>query len=535
MGAPAIPLMMAMAPLLLAGASRLIGGSVGDRKQKAEEQIFQQALANPFPQTSQPPAEASKSTSTSKSTAGEGGEQPPIDPFNPQTMMQSAILGKPVVLPGLPGVSPVMQAIPPPVAFTQRTVDVPAHRGGGTLTTKPNQMGFQQASTSAHRAHYQAQLKPDGSPKYTPQQIELKSLLGAEYATATQYNTKVDPAKILQIHNALGDIESSYVSAMTIVNDHIENGVPWSHIPALLAEKGILPPPEAFEKLQLSLRERWKARGDQLYANDPTGLADYYRAVDNRFGISAPKPVARVEDLDPKLVSELATRGIAPETPISSLDGDRSPVSGGRSPAGGQPRVGASTIEQAHEASRYHERPRITQEMALNIVGSRSLITGGLMPMFEIMNRRQGDDMTGPFDAVKKVIDKFGIPYFSDQDRVALRGYQDQLMDILYKMRGKQLAVAEIQKAENLMPSTKLDEKSFRTQMDVFTNYVLQTALGNLSTLHRVGIDIGDASIAEVMEHDALQQQFPQGFLYDYLGPYVKHEKTGKKQYIVPE
>ena len=499
----------------------MLGEQAADAEKLAVAQAaMSKALANPFPPMGGGSASPSKSQSTSSSpsstTKTPGGEEA-VDPNHPLAMMQSAIMGKPVFLPGVPAGSPVAKKEYPSAVYTKRSI---SDGYGGSYSIEPNEGAFQQSSITEHRSHYQTQLKPDGSPKYTPRQVELKSLLGAELATAAEFGTKADPAKLLQIHNELGDMASSFVSSMATVDDLVENGVPWSQIPAILAKDDILPPPEAFEKIQLGMAEQWKARGDQLFANDPAGLDGYYRAVDNRFGISAPPPAARVSDLDPKLQSELASRGIDPTTPISSLGGGSSPF-------------GSDTIEQAHEASRYHERPRITQETTLNAVGSRNLIASGISPMFEIMNRREGADMTGPFDAVKEKIDQYGIPFFSDQDRVALRGYQDALMDILYKMRGKQLAAVEIQKAKHLMPDTKLDEEAFRTQMDVFTNYVMHTAMGNLSTLHRVGIDIGGASIMEVMEYDALREEFPQGFLYDYLGPYIKDEKTGKKQYIV--
>ena len=502
----------------------MLGEQAADAEKLAVAQAaMSKALANPFPPMGGGSASPSKSQSTSSSpsstTKTPGGEEA-VDPNHPLAMMQSAIMGKPVFLPGVPAGSPVAKKEYPSAVYTKRSI---SDGYGGSYSIEPNEGAFQQSSITEHRSHYQTQLKPDGSPKYTPRQVELKSLLGAELATAAEFGTKADPAKLLQIHNELGDMASSFVSSMATVDDLVENGVPWSQIPAILAKDDILPPPEAFEKIQLGMAEQWKARGDQLFANDPAGLDGYYRAVDNRFGISAPPPAARVSDLDPKVSAELAARNIPPETPISSL--------------GGGSGVGSGAIEQAKAASRFFERPRISAVETKSVGKAIGYFKTTISDMWNIIDRNtaEGDKyasgLTGPLEGARKFADRWGLA--DNPDRVTLRSDAQQLRDILYQLRGKQLSDFEIKMTKDMFSEMEEAQGSFVPKLEAFANYVYNALMFELDYLDRANIDIGGLE-SDLVEWRDLREQFGPDVKHDGRGFYILDD-NGNKMDLVEE
>jgi len=496
------------------------------QKDKEDAALVQQILSGNYGQQPAQPAQttqAKPSGGTAKSTTTQPEPPPPPpDPRSPASRLNSKVLGDPMINPApfAPSLTPRI----PRNVFTGGTIRVGKH----TFDVAPDWEGYRTSVRAEAKEYYRTTPAPGGRV-YTQTEVELKSLIDSELATSHASGIKPNLPALIQAQNALGDVGSSFGVGLVAIDQWVSDGVPWDQVPKLLYKNNILMTPEVIGRVQDFLINKKKARLDVLFAGDPVGREAAYRGVDHEYGRSSPEPYAKVGDT--AYAQTLAEKNISPDTPVAAITGGQGGQAASR-PA----KAGAGGIfDQASELERYRERERMSQQTAMKVSGTQSFIDAGIAPIMHLMHKNKGKDMTGPMDPLKDKIDQWGIPFLSNMDRVKLRSYSETLFDMLYKNRGMQLAVKEIEKAAHLIPDPKSDEQSYLQQLDVFTDYIIQHSRANMTAMHLAGVDIGAANIRVVEEYQELQAIAGNKLQFDYLGPYTLNEKTGKKDYIVLE
>jgi len=474
-------------------------------KVREEEQGYQKALVTPFPQMTRPPTGAPSSTSTSKPTASQEAEQEVgIDPFNPQAMMQSAVLGQPVMLPGVPVQPPVVQQNYPSEVFTQRTIAVPAHRGGGTLTTKPNKGQHYKSVVAEETVKLQALTNEDGTPTYDAYDVNLRAMYNATLENGAEYGD-LDIPSLVNLAKSIGDRDSMFTAALAFAQQHVEDPEAggWRTLADALDGEGIQLEREDFEGLRDIIMNAYLAR----IATIPNANARDQEAsnIKNYFGVPDYEKVLRGKDLG-KHTGTAALLGYGPEDPI--------------------PR-GQSFAKDVIDLERDATRPRLPMEM-IESLGKMANFQSTMDVIFETLdNPDVSRHVTGPAKPIRDALEELGL--WVDTDRVALRSRAIQMWEILYATRGKQLSDKEIKMSEEFFASVKLPREVFEVRLHEFSRYIYNTQISSLRAHKTSGTDIGDFE-KNLTAHDALLERFPEA-RRDGRGFWIIDE-SGEKQYI---
>ena len=467
-------MLQVLLPLLLGSA--MTGGMVfGGQKLAQGQQRRKEAKEGAAYEKAKTSPGVTKAPTAGQPTPQAGQEQP--DPM--QEAMQSLILGKPISLPGMPMNPPVMKRTPDPVVFTKRTIDVPDHLGGGTLTVEPNEGGFFESSYTAHMAHYEGQ-------GLTGLESKRKALVGAEFATAREFGRAL---KLDQVRQMLqGSNEEQFTRALVDTGEWLMQGIPWTDIPRMLSENETYIPAENLNRIRDFYMNKFLSKA-AMETNDPTELDQIRRSIQNYFNIPSEEPVARVKDLTPEMQEAFFAQGATPETPLE----------GGGGTLAARPTSNASSVDAAKERIRHWDRPRVQQEK-IDSWGKTLAFNTTVNSIYDILeNPEAGKHLTGPADPVRKVLENLGI--WVSTDRVALRSKAAQLWEILYAVRGKQLSDFEIKLAKDMFAALNQPSEVFEARLDEFSRYTHGAIINSIRAETMAGRDVGD--FTKYLETDA--------------------------------
>jgi hypothetical protein len=84
----------------------------------------------------------------------------------------------------------------------------------------------------------------------------------------------------------------------------------------------------------------------------------------------------------------------------------------------------------------------------------------------------EGKSLTGPFEFMSNIVDKYDVADLGDEDRINLRTLVARLPGVMYAMRGKQLSDKELEVALKMMPTMDMEDKAFAIALTNFSDYM---------------------------------------------------------------